>query len=157
MLEAMIRKKYVAPLVWVQPYVAAGIVLTYLTRGRFSPGKNAVLLEPANVVTALWLAHPSDANGLRQGELSPIAPQIASLIPAPGTPAVTLAMPTAPLAAVMHAPAPSAAGEPRSVARGLSLFPSIPASALLANPSAASSGGEGGDASTPAAVMLTLP
>lgn len=57
-LEAVLRKKYVAPLVWVEPYVAAGILVTYLARGRFDPAKQAVPLDSSEVAQSMWLAEP---------------------------------------------------------------------------------------------------
>lgn len=155
-LEAVIRKKYVAPLVWVQPYVAAGIVVTYLTRGRFRPGSGAVHLEPANVVPALWLAHASDANGPRHEGLSPLTPRLASLIPAPAAPALNPAVP-APLAAAVHAPPLSTVRESHSAVGDLSAVPTIPSLDLLAIPAAGSSVGESNGEGFSAAEMPILP
>jgi hypothetical protein len=57
-LEAMLRKKYVAPLVLLHPYVAAGLAVSYFTGGRFNPAKNSVTLEPAKTAPSLRLDEP---------------------------------------------------------------------------------------------------
>jgi hypothetical protein len=51
--EAILRKKYVIPIAFLQPYCAAGLAVTYFTGGRFNPNKNAVSLDRADLVSSL--------------------------------------------------------------------------------------------------------
>jgi hypothetical protein len=51
--EAILRKKYVIPIAFLQPYCAAGLAVTYFTGGRFNPNKNAVPLDRADLVSSL--------------------------------------------------------------------------------------------------------
>jgi hypothetical protein len=51
--EAILRKKYVIPIAFLQPYCAAGFAVTYLTTGRFNPNKNAVPLDRGDLVKSL--------------------------------------------------------------------------------------------------------
>ncbi len=51
--EAILRKKYVAPIAFLQPYCAAGLAVTYFSGGRFNPNKNAVSLDRADLVSSL--------------------------------------------------------------------------------------------------------
>lgn len=51
--EAILRKKYVIPIAFLQPYCAAGLAVTYFTGGRFNPNKNAVALDQADLVSSL--------------------------------------------------------------------------------------------------------
>jgi hypothetical protein len=51
--EAILRKKYVIPIAFLQPYCAAGLAVTYFTGGRFNPNKNAVPLDRTDLVSSL--------------------------------------------------------------------------------------------------------
>jgi hypothetical protein len=51
--EAILRKKYVVPIAFLQPYCAAGLAVTYFAGGRFNPNKNAVPLDRADLVNSL--------------------------------------------------------------------------------------------------------
>ncbi len=55
--EAVLRKKYVIPIAFLQPYCAAGFAVTYFTGGRFNPSRNAVPLERADLVASLFDTH----------------------------------------------------------------------------------------------------
>jgi hypothetical protein len=57
-LEAVLRKKYVLPIALLNPYVAAGFAVTYMTGGRYDPAKNAVALDPGSLVQTIWLGEP---------------------------------------------------------------------------------------------------
>jgi len=52
-VESVLRKKYVIPIAFLQPYCAAGLVVTYFTGGRFNPNKNAVPLDRTDLVESL--------------------------------------------------------------------------------------------------------
>ncbi len=56
-VESVLRKKYVIPIAFLQPYCAAGLVVTYFTGGRFDPSKNAVPLDRADLVDSLFDRH----------------------------------------------------------------------------------------------------
>ena len=51
--EAILRKKYVIPIAFLQPYCAAGFAVTYFTAGRFNPDKNAIELDRSDLVQSL--------------------------------------------------------------------------------------------------------
>jgi RES domain-containing protein len=51
--EAILRKKYVIPIAFLQPYCAAGLAVTYFTGGRFNPNKHAVPLDRDDLVQSL--------------------------------------------------------------------------------------------------------
>jgi len=55
--EAVLRKKYVIPIAFLQPYCAAGLAVTYFTGGRFNPSRNAVPLDRADLVASLFDPH----------------------------------------------------------------------------------------------------
>lgn len=53
-VEGLLKsKQYVIPLVVWQPYLVAALAGTYLTRGRFDPARNSVVLGPKDEVQAL--------------------------------------------------------------------------------------------------------
>lgn len=60
-IEGLLKsKQYAIPLVVWQPYLVAALAGTYLTRGRFDPARNSVVLDPNDEVQALILdAKPS--------------------------------------------------------------------------------------------------
>jgi hypothetical protein len=68
--EAMLRKKYLVPVAFFQPYVAAGIALTYFTGGRFDPSKGALTLHQADLVEFLSTGEP------RSDRVSGVAPRV---------------------------------------------------------------------------------
>jgi hypothetical protein len=55
--EAVLRKKYVIPIAFLQPYCAAALAVTYFTGGRFNPSRNAVPLDRADLVASLFDRH----------------------------------------------------------------------------------------------------
>jgi hypothetical protein len=57
--EAMLRKKYVIPLAFLQPYCAAGIAVSYFTGGRFNPNRHAVELDRTDLVESLDSPEPA--------------------------------------------------------------------------------------------------
>lgn len=53
-VEALLKQKqYAVPLLVLHPYVTAVLAGTYVTRGRFNPSHNALLLDKQDVVEAL--------------------------------------------------------------------------------------------------------
>ena len=48
-VESFLKTKYVVPVAVFQPAVAAGLVATYLARGRFDPERNTVLLHTGDL------------------------------------------------------------------------------------------------------------
>jgi hypothetical protein len=60
-VEGLLKsKQYAIPLVVWQPYLVAALAGTYLTRGRFDPARNSVVLDPNDEVQALvWDAKPN--------------------------------------------------------------------------------------------------
>lgn len=71
--EAILRKKYVIPIAFLQPYCAAGFAVTYLTTGRFNPNKNAVPLDRADLVRSLV---DQDPPLQQEGARSPLVVQL---------------------------------------------------------------------------------
>jgi len=63
-LESIVlSKKYVAPLAFFSPWVAAGGFVAYLIRGRFNPEKHiSVVLEPLELLELNELNGPSELN-----------------------------------------------------------------------------------------------
>ena len=53
-VEAMLKKKqYFIPLAVLHPYFTVALIGTYLTRGRFNPERNSVVLTRSNDIAAL--------------------------------------------------------------------------------------------------------
>lgn len=75
--EAILRKKYVIPIAFLQPYCAAGFAVTYFTAGRFNPNKNAVPLDRADLVQALVDQRtPVQQGGARNPLIVRLSPQM---------------------------------------------------------------------------------
>jgi hypothetical protein len=81
--EAILRRKYVIPIAFLQPYCAAGLAVTYFTGGRFNPNKNAVALDRADLVQSLVDQPEVPREGSRrslgvaaQGRPAPAVPHI---------------------------------------------------------------------------------
>jgi hypothetical protein len=94
-MESVVKsKKYVLPLAVLNPEVAAGLVVAYLTDGRFKAPKNArVEIVPGEPMTKTDEATPGAPSATIETltaqpltETPPAAPGIRRPLPAPTTP-----------------------------------------------------------------------
>lgn len=76
-VEAMLRKKYLIPLAFVHPYFAGAIAVTYLTGGRFNPGKGAVALERGEIADAM----AANRQPVRLGPALGLGPSLVNEVP----------------------------------------------------------------------------
>lgn len=84
-IEALLKKKqYVIPLIPItvlQPYFTVALVGTYITRGRFNPNRNSIMLDRKDEIAAL--SHDA-APGLLQKSAPPHAQNVSMKSPPPG-------------------------------------------------------------------------
>lgn len=83
--ESLIKtKKYLIPMTLLQPYVAVGVAVTYLTRGRFEPGHDAQTLDIADQVRNLEDDKPNAATTAA----APISPSMSAIASARASSAI---------------------------------------------------------------------